>query len=144
MVVNTPTKNKDEPVENHQFLFVFRRHGDQKMQFCPLVFLGGCIGGYPNLPEQHKKVIDAIVNCRSGNFSVTVYRCQGRGKLHHIDRFCGNRQCPGCQYRKSRDGKRGGKTKKGSGQANYMLTRQNDRKKELNFSFEPPFHIPKH
>lgn len=58
---------------------------------------------FPNLPDQHKKVIDAIVNCRSGNFGVTVYRCEGCGKLHHVDRSCGNRHCPGCQYHKSRD-----------------------------------------
>lgn len=58
---------------------------------------------FPNLPDQHKKVIDAIVNCRSGNFGVTVYRCEGCGKLHIINRSCGNRHCPQCQYHKSRD-----------------------------------------
>ena len=58
---------------------------------------------FPNLPEQHKKVIDAIINCRSGNFGVAVYRCEGCEKIHYIDRSCGNRHCPQCQYHKSRD-----------------------------------------
>lgn len=58
---------------------------------------------FSNLPDQHKKVIDAIVNCRSGNLGITVYRCEGCGRLHHIDRSCGNRHCPQCQYHKSRD-----------------------------------------
>jgi len=58
---------------------------------------------FPNLPDQHKKVIDAIVNCRSGNLGVAVYRCEACGKSHYIDRSCGNRHCPGCQYHKSRD-----------------------------------------
>ncbi len=58
---------------------------------------------FPNLPDQHKKIIDAIVNCRSGNLGVIFYRCEGCGTTHRIDRSCGNRHCPGCQYHKSRD-----------------------------------------
>lgn len=58
---------------------------------------------FPGLPDQHKKVIEAIVNCRSGNFGVTVYRCEACGKLHQVDRSCGNRHCPVCQYHKSRN-----------------------------------------
>jgi len=58
---------------------------------------------FPNLPDQHKKVINAIVNCRSGNFGVTIYRCEGCGATHCIDRSCGDRHCPQCQHQKSRD-----------------------------------------
>lgn len=58
---------------------------------------------FPNLPEQHKKVISAIVGCRSGNLGITIYRCEGCGTTHPIDRSCGNRHCPQCQHQKSRD-----------------------------------------
>lgn len=58
---------------------------------------------FPNLPDQHKKVINAIINCRSGNFGVTIYRCEGCGTTHRIDRSCGNRHCPQCQHQNSRD-----------------------------------------
>ncbi|MGV8058861.1 MAG: transposase [Smithellaceae bacterium] len=54
------------------------------------------------MPLQHKKTIDAIVNCRSGAYGVAVYRCDSCGKNHPIDRSCGNRHCPQCQYHKSR------------------------------------------
>jgi len=57
---------------------------------------------YPDMPIQHKKTVDAIINCRSGQYGVTVYRCDNCGKKHHIDRSCGNRHCPQCQYHKSR------------------------------------------
>jgi len=57
---------------------------------------------FPDMPLQHKKTINAIVNCRSGELGVAVYKCEGCGKRHHIDRSCGNRHCPQCQYHKSR------------------------------------------
>jgi len=65
-------------------------------------FGGEYIARNPHLPAQHKKTIDAIVNCRSGLYGVAVYRCDGCGKEHRIDRSCGNRHCPQCQYHKSR------------------------------------------
>jgi len=49
---------------------------------------------YPDMPIQHKKTVDAIINCRSGHYGVTVYQCGNCGKQHHIDRSCGNRHCP--------------------------------------------------
>jgi len=55
-----------------------------------------------HLPLQHKKTIDAIINCRSGSYGVAVYRCNGCGKKHLINRSWGNRHCPQCQYHKSR------------------------------------------
>jgi hypothetical protein len=57
---------------------------------------------YPDMPFQHKKTFAAMVNCRSGILGATVYRCEGCGKKHVIDRSCGNRHCPQCQYHKSR------------------------------------------
>lgn len=57
---------------------------------------------YPNMPLPHKKTFAAMVNCRSGSLGVTIYRCEGCGKKHVIDRSCGNRHCPQCQYHKSR------------------------------------------
>jgi hypothetical protein len=57
---------------------------------------------YPDMPLAHKKTLAAMVNCRSGALGATVYRCEGCGKKHFIDRSCGNRHCPQCQYHKSR------------------------------------------
>jgi hypothetical protein len=57
---------------------------------------------YPDMPLQHKKTIEAIINCRSGQYGVAVYQCDNCGKKHLIDRSCGNRHCPQCQYHKSR------------------------------------------
>jgi hypothetical protein len=57
---------------------------------------------YPDMPLIHKKTFAAMVNCRSGSLGATIYRCEGCGKKHFIDRSCGNRHCPQCQYHKSR------------------------------------------
>lgn len=57
---------------------------------------------YPNLPRQHRKAIHAIINCRSGEYGAVFYHCEKCGKRHQIDRSCGNRHCPQCQYHKTR------------------------------------------
>lgn len=57
---------------------------------------------YPQMPLQQKKAIAAIINCRSGEYGATFYRCEGCGQRHRVDRSCGNRHCPQCQYHKSR------------------------------------------
>jgi hypothetical protein len=57
---------------------------------------------YPDMPLIHKKTFDTMVNCRSGSLGATIYRCECCGKKHLIDRSCGNRHCPQCQYHKSR------------------------------------------
>ncbi|MBU0729115.1 MAG: transposase [Proteobacteria bacterium] len=57
---------------------------------------------YPQMPRQHRKVINAIINCRSGEYGVTLYRCESCGEQHRVDRSCGNRHCPQCQYHKAR------------------------------------------
>jgi hypothetical protein len=57
---------------------------------------------YPDMPLPHKKTIEAIINCRSGHYGAAVYQCNSCGTKHLIDRSCGNRHCPQCQYHKSR------------------------------------------
>ena len=58
---------------------------------------------YPNLPKSHQKVIQAIMDCRSGNLGKTIYQCQGCGQVHVVNQSCGNRHCPVCQYHKSQN-----------------------------------------
>ncbi len=60
------------------------------------------MGRYPHLPQQHRKVIAAIINCRSGEYGAAFYRCESCGQRHQVDRSCGNRHCPQCQYHKTR------------------------------------------
>jgi len=57
---------------------------------------------YPHMPMQHRKTIDAIINCRSGEYGAAFYRCEKCGQRHRIERSCGNRHCPQCQYHKTR------------------------------------------
>ena len=57
---------------------------------------------FPDMPCEHRKTINAIINCRSGVYGVAAYQCDGCGKMHLIGRSCGNRHCPQCQYHKSR------------------------------------------
>jgi len=57
---------------------------------------------YPQMPAQHKKTIAAIINCRAGVYGAAFYHCEGCGKRHKVDRSCGNRHCPQCQYHKTR------------------------------------------
>jgi len=54
------------------------------------------------MPRRHRKVIHAIINCRSGEYGAAYYRCEGCGGRHRVDRSCGNRHCPQCQYHKTR------------------------------------------
>jgi len=57
---------------------------------------------FPDMPEEHHKVINAIINCRSGEFGVAVYQCDECHARHLVGCACGNRHCPQCQYHKSR------------------------------------------
>ena len=54
------------------------------------------------MPGTHKKVIAAIMRCRSQDNGATVYQCASCGELHVVQRCCGNRHCPGCQHQKTR------------------------------------------
>jgi ssDNA-binding Zn-finger/Zn-ribbon topoisomerase 1 len=53
------------------------------------------------MPEAHRKVIDAIIACRTETSGVALYECESCGQLHRIYRSCGNRHCPTCQYQRS-------------------------------------------
>ncbi len=53
------------------------------------------------IPQQHRKVIDAIVRCRTEDSGVAIYQCEQCGESHIVLRSCGNRHCPNCQYLKS-------------------------------------------
>jgi len=53
------------------------------------------------LPFEHKKVIEAIMNCRTGESGSLIYQCEDCGQVHSVPRSCGNRHCPGCQHHKT-------------------------------------------
>jgi hypothetical protein len=55
-----------------------------------------------HMPADHRKVIGAVVNCRSGHYGACIYQCTQCEKKHMIYRCCGNRHCPNCQHHKSR------------------------------------------
>lgn len=54
------------------------------------------------VPTNHKKVIDAIINCRTEVYGITFYKCESCGKIHSSYRSCGNRHCPTCQDHKTK------------------------------------------
>jgi Putative transposase/Transposase zinc-binding domain len=53
------------------------------------------------MPGEHKKVLDAITACRTGELGTVLYACRSCGKIHAIGRSCGNRHCPTCQHEKT-------------------------------------------
>jgi len=54
------------------------------------------------IPREHRKVIDAIINCRTDHYGASIYQCTECGERHMVYRCCGNRHCPNCQHHKSR------------------------------------------
>jgi hypothetical protein len=52
------------------------------------------------MPHAHRKVIDAITNCRSGALGMHLYDCTSCGRTELLPRSCGNRHCPSCQQHK--------------------------------------------
>jgi len=52
------------------------------------------------MPFEHRKVIDAIINCRTPYCGTMIYRCEKCGQTHIVYRSCGNRHCPNCQHHK--------------------------------------------
>jgi hypothetical protein len=55
-----------------------------------------------SMPAEHRKVVDAILGCRTEVNGSVVYHCESCDRLHLVHRGCGNRHCPGCQNHKSR------------------------------------------
>jgi len=54
------------------------------------------------MPKTHRKVIDAIINCRTEACGLALYECESCGQPHRVYRSCGNRHCPTCQHHKTR------------------------------------------
>ena len=47
-----------------------------------------------SMPKTHLKVIEAIVNCRSGTYGMAFYECDKCHQTHMVNRSCGNRHAP--------------------------------------------------
>jgi hypothetical protein len=54
------------------------------------------------MPAEHKKVLNAITACRTGQLGGVVYQCACCGATHTMGRSCGNRHCPTCQQDKTK------------------------------------------
>jgi len=54
------------------------------------------------MPKAHRKVIEAIIDCRTEACGFALYRCEKCGEFHRVYRSCGNRHCPTCQHHKTR------------------------------------------
>jgi hypothetical protein len=53
------------------------------------------------MPRGHRKVIDAIIACRTEACGIAFYQCEGCAEPQQFFVSCGNRHCPTCQYNKS-------------------------------------------
>ncbi len=53
------------------------------------------------VPLGHRRVIDAITRCRTGELGHTVYHCDHCDREHWVGRSCGNRHCATCQADKT-------------------------------------------
>ena len=53
------------------------------------------------IPLGHRKVIDAIRRCRTGELGHVLYQCERCPQRHWLGRSCGNRHCANCQHAKS-------------------------------------------
>lgn len=53
------------------------------------------------MPFMHRKVLMAIMRCRTGELGSLVYRCKSCSSSHWVGRSCGNRHCPNCQKDKT-------------------------------------------
>ena len=53
------------------------------------------------MPKTHRKVIDAIVACRTEACGMAFYQCDSCAEPQKFFRSCGNRHCPTCQYAKT-------------------------------------------
>ena len=54
------------------------------------------------MPAEHKKVLQAIMACRTGELGTVFYECTSCGHTHAMGRSCGNRHCPSCQHDKTK------------------------------------------
>jgi hypothetical protein len=54
------------------------------------------------MPAEHKRVLQAIMACRTGELGTVFYECTSCGHTHAMGRSCGNRHCPSCQHDKTK------------------------------------------
>lgn len=54
------------------------------------------------MPKTHRKVIEAIIGCRTEACGLALYQCEKCGESHLVYPSCGNRHCPSCQHHKTR------------------------------------------
>jgi hypothetical protein len=54
------------------------------------------------MPAEHKKVLRAVMACRTGELGTVLYECTSCGRIHAMGRSCGNRHCPTCQQDKTK------------------------------------------
>lgn len=50
---------------------------------------------------QQRKVLHAIMRCRTGELGGTLWKCDSCRRKHWVGRSCGNRHCPSCQHEKT-------------------------------------------
>ena len=55
-----------------------------------------------SMPKTHRKVIDAMMACRTESCGLAIYQCETCAESHQLYRSCGNRHCPTCQQHKTR------------------------------------------
>ena len=53
------------------------------------------------MPNSHRQVINAIINCRTGALGAVCFACGQCGCRHVTAASCGNRHCPTCQGAKA-------------------------------------------
>lgn len=69
---------------------IFKEHGPEYIE------------RYGNeMPAGHRKVINAIIACKTDVFGTCVYQCDDCKATHFVPLSCGNRHCPNCQYHKT-------------------------------------------
>lgn len=54
-----------------------------------------------SVPANHRRVLNLITKCGTGELGSLVYECNFCDQLHWMDRSCGNRHCPSCQQKKT-------------------------------------------
>jgi hypothetical protein len=53
------------------------------------------------MPNTHRKVIDALIACRTEACGIAFYQCESCAEPQKFFRSCGNRHCPTCQSNKT-------------------------------------------
>jgi hypothetical protein len=69
---------------------IFRQYGAEYLNDC-----GGSI------TDEQKKALFDIAGCKTGDLGRTGYCCKECGKIHYVNKSCGNRHCPSCQNHKT-------------------------------------------